>query len=128
MVPRFASVPSPVFATVTFAFVGFVVVPPGIAATRFEIGMSGMPGAVFDLEDAAQWKEMTGISDAFVQQAFRMVRPGQSAVLALVRASDPARVAEEFRGVGGRVIRTTPSKDAAAKFKESINPIMSPAL
>jgi uncharacterized membrane protein len=54
-----------------------------------------------------------------------MVQPGQSAVFVLARASNPSKVEEQFRGYGGKVLRTTLSKDAAAKFQELMNPVAS---
>ena len=89
--------------------------------------MFGVSGAIFGADDAAQWKKTTGISEAFVKQVAGMVQPGQSVVLVLARASDPAKVEEEFRGYGGKVLRTTLSKDAAAKFQELLNPITASA-
>ena len=101
--------------------------PAAIAAISAGAGMLGVTGAVFGADDAARWKETTGISDAFVNQVGGMVQPGQSAVFVLARASDPAKVEEQFRGYGGKVLRTTLAKDAAAKFQELINPISAAA-
>jgi len=47
-----------------------------------------------------------------------MVQPGHSAVFVLARASDPKAVAEQFRGYGGTILRTTLSQDAASKFQK----------
>lgn len=98
-------------------------VPASIAAISAGAGMFGVTGAVFGVDEAHQWKETTGISDEFVRDVGGMVQPGQSAVFVLARASDPAKVEEQFRGYGGKVLRTTLSKDAAAKFQELMNPI-----
>ena len=73
-------------------------VPASIAAISAGAGMLGVTGAVFGADNAAQWKETTGISDAFVKQVGGLVQPGQSAVFVLARASDPAKVEERFRG------------------------------
>ena len=101
--------------------------PASIAAITAGAGMFGVTGAVFGADDAAHWKHTTGISDAFVKQVGGMVLPGQSAVFVLARASDPAKIEEQFRGYGGKVLRTTLSKDAAAKFQELMNPITAAA-
>jgi uncharacterized membrane protein len=101
--------------------------PAAIAAISAGAGMLGVTGAAFGADDAARWKETTGIADTFVNQVGGMVQPGQSAVFVLARASDPAKVEEQFRGYGGKVLRTTLSKDAAAKFQELINPITAAA-
>ena len=102
-------------------------VPAAIAAISAGAGMLGVTGAVFGADDAARWKKTTGISDAFVKQVGGLVQPGQSAVFVLARASDPAKVEEQFRGYGGKVLRTTLSRDAAAKFEELMNPVTAAA-
>jgi uncharacterized membrane protein len=102
-------------------------VPASFAAISAGAGMLGVTGAVFGADDARQWKETTGIPDAFVKQVGGLVQVGQSAVFVLARASDPAKVEEQFRGYGGTVLRTTLSKDAAAKFQEMLNPVTAAA-
>jgi uncharacterized membrane protein len=83
----------------------------------------GTAGAVIGADDADSWKRVYGISDEFVKQVSGMVQPGQSAVFVLARASDPAAVAEKFRGYGGKVLRTTVPPDAAAKFEKTMTPV-----
>lgn len=78
----------------------------------------GVSGAVLASDEAAEWKKTYGISDEFVEQVGGMVQPGHSAVFVLANASEPARVAEQFRGYGGKVLRTTLSPEAAAKFQQ----------
>jgi uncharacterized membrane protein len=78
----------------------------------------GLTGAAIGADDAASFKEDFGISDDLVKQVGGMVQPGQSAVFVLARASDPKTVAEQFRGYGGKVLRTTLPSDAAAKFEK----------
>ncbi len=102
-------------------------VPASISTIAAGAGMLGVTGAVFGADDARRWKETTGISDEFVTSVGGMVQPGQSAVFVLARASDPAKVEEQFRGYGGKVLRTTLSKDAAAKFQEMMNPLTTAA-
>lgn len=82
----------------------------------------GLGGAVIGADDAASFKEEFGIPDEFVGQVGGMVQPGQSAVFVLARASDPRAVAEQFRGYGGKVLRTTLPSDAAAKFEKLMAP------
>ena len=82
----------------------------------------GLTGAVIGADDAATFKEDFGISDDFVRQVGGMVQPGQSAVFVLARASEPAAVAEQFRGYGGKVLRTTLPADAAARFEKLMTP------
>jgi uncharacterized membrane protein len=83
----------------------------------------GLAGAVVGADDAAEWKKTYGISDDFVQQVGGMVHPGQSAVFVLARTSEPAQVAEQFRGYGGKVLRTTLAPQAATKLQELMTPV-----
>lgn len=112
--------------------IGALIVAPftagaSVAAAAAAVGTGaaalGLTGAAFGADDAAQWKETTGISDDFVKRVGGIVQPGQSAVFVLARASDPASVEERFRGYGGKVLRTTLSPDAAAKFQELMTPM-----
>jgi uncharacterized membrane protein len=94
------------------------------AATAIGAGFftGGVTGAAIGGDDADTWKTTYGISDDFVKQVGGMVRPGQSAVFVLARATNPAAVAERFRGYGGSVLRTTLPKEAAAKFNQVMTP------
>ena len=89
----------------------------GIGAVTF-----GLSGAAIGAEDAASFKDDFGISDDFVKQVAGMVQPGQSAVFVLARASDPRAVAEQFRGYGGTVLRTTLPPEAATRFQKLMTP------
>jgi uncharacterized membrane protein len=100
-------------------------VPASVAAISAGAAMFGVTGAVFGADDARHWKETTGISEDFVKRVSGMVQPGQSAAFVLARASNPSKVEEQFRGYGGKVLRTTLSRDAAAKFQELMNPVAS---
>jgi uncharacterized membrane protein len=83
----------------------------------------GLTGAVIGADEADTRKRTYGISDDFVKQVGGMVQPGQSAVFVLARASDPAAVAERFRGYGGKVLRTTLPKESTAKFEQLMTPV-----
>jgi uncharacterized membrane protein len=83
----------------------------------------GLTGAVIGADEADTWKTTYGVSDDFVKQVSGIVQPGQSAVFVLARASDPAAVAERFRGYGGKVLRTTLPEEAAAKFQQLMTPV-----
>jgi uncharacterized membrane protein len=80
--------------------------------------LGGMLGAILVTPFTAKWKEATGISDDFVKQVGGMVQPGQSAVFVLARATDPKTAAEQFRGYGGRILRTTLPQEAPRKFQD----------
>lgn len=56
-----------------------------------------------------------------------MAEPGQSAVFVLASASEPVKVAEQFRGYGGKVLRTTLSSEATAKLQQLMSPPMAAA-
>jgi uncharacterized membrane protein len=57
---------------------------------------------------------------AIVRQVGGMIQPGDSAVFALLRASDPNAVASHFARYGGTILRTTLSPLAAARVQETI--------
>lgn len=94
------------------------------AATAIGAGAAtfGVPGAVIGADDAASFKEDFGISDDLVKQVGGMVQPGQSAVFVLARTSDPKVIEEQFRGYGGKVLRTTLPTDAATRFEKLMAP------
>lgn len=94
----------------------------GVAAAAVGTGTLafGVPGAAIGAEDAAEWKDVYGIPEDFVTQVGGMVQPGQSAVLVLADATDPRLVAEQFRGYGGTVLRTSLSPEAAARFQRTL--------
>ena len=64
--------------------------------------------------NAEQWQEQMGLSDDFMLQVQRLIRPGDSALLMLIRAADPDLVIDEAQQFGGRVLHTsfTPQQDA----------------
>jgi uncharacterized membrane protein len=93
------------------------------SAVGATVATLGLTGAVIGADEADTWKRTYGISDEFVKQVGGMVHPGQSAVFVLARAADPAAVAERFRGYGGTVLRTTLSREAAAKFEQVMTPV-----
>ena len=67
----------------------------------------GALGASAGALDASTWKEDFGISDDFVRSVGAMIQPGDSAIFALLRTIDPYVVAEQFRGYGGTILRTS---------------------
>ena len=80
---------------------------------------AGTIGAAAGAADAASFKEAYGIPDEFVQQVGGMVQPGESAVFALLRTANREAVVAEFKGSGGRVMRTSLKPvDAAAVQRE----------
>lgn len=76
----------------------------------------GALGATAGALDADWWKEEVGISEDFVRQVGVMVGPGDSAIFALLDTANPEGVAEQFRGYGGKVLRTNLSAEQTAKI------------
>jgi len=81
----------------------------------------GALGAAGGALDAEWWKEEFGIPQEFVTGIAGMVKPGDSAIFALLRSADPDFVAEQFRGYGGTVLETTLTKDQSSKVESVLN-------
>lgn len=81
----------------------------------------GAIGAGAGAMDASWWKDEFGIPEDFVKQVGAMVQPGDSAIYALLRTTDPDTVAEQFRGYGGTILRTTLSRDQQAKVERVLS-------
>ena len=77
-------------------------------------------GATAGAIDAGSWKEDFGISDDFVQRVGGMVQPGDSAIFALLRTIDHDLVADQFKGYGGTILRTTLSPQQRAKVEATL--------
>jgi uncharacterized membrane protein len=75
-------------------------------------------GAGAGAVDASSWKDEFGIPDDFVQRVGALVQPGDSAIYAILRVGDPDVVADQFRGYGGTILRTTLSRDQQAKVEK----------
>jgi uncharacterized membrane protein len=71
--------------------------------------------------DASSWKDEFGIPDDFVKQVSTMVQPGDSAIYAILRVGDPDVVADQFRGYGGTILRTTLTRDQQAKVEKVLS-------
>jgi len=78
-------------------------------------------GAGLGAADASSWKEEFGIPDEFVQRVGALIQPGDSAIYAILRTSDPDIVADQFRGYGGTILRTTLSRDQQAKVEKVLS-------
>lgn len=75
--------------------------------------LGGLTGAVA----ASDEKEIYGVSEEFVAQVSATIKPGQSALFALVESHDPERVARYFQGTGGTIIRTSLSPYEQAHYQ-----------
>jgi uncharacterized membrane protein len=70
-------------------------------ATKSEV--SGTVGKALSAE---QWQEHLGLPDDFMLQVQRLIRPGDSALLMLIKANDPDLVIDAVQQFGGRVLQT----------------------
>ena len=77
----------------------------------------GALGAASGALDADWWQETYGIDEAFVTEVGTIVQSGDSAIFALVRSADPSYVADQFRGYGGTVLRSTLTPEQTAKVQ-----------
>lgn len=114
-------------AGVLGALMGAVLLAPVAAmiALPAEAAALGLGGAALGATggaavgyDEATTRQTYGISEQFVKEVGGMVQPGQSAVFAVVRAADPDVIAEQFRGYGGTILRTTLKPDETKKLQE----------
>jgi len=78
-------------------------------------------GVGFGAADASTWKDEFGIPEDFVQQVSVLIQPGDSAIYAILRVGNPDIVAEQFKGYGGTVLRTTLSPDQQAKAEKVLS-------
>ena len=74
-------------------------------------------GATAGAIDASWWKEDFGIDNNFVRDVGTLVRPGDSAIFALIETSNPDVVAAQFKGYGGTVIRSSLTPAQATKLE-----------
>ena len=112
------------------ALVGVVLALPvaalaSVPAAAAALGVGGAAlgatgGAVIAFDEATDWRTTYGIPEDFVKEVGGMVQPGQSAVFVLAQTSDPAEVVEQFRGYGGKVLRTTLPPDRVKKVQEAL--------
>jgi len=78
-------------------------------------------GAGLGAADASSWKDEFGIPEDFVQQVSVLIQPGDSAIYAILRVGNPDIVADQFRGYGGTILRTTLSGDQQAKVEKVLS-------
>lgn len=94
----------------------------GVAAGA--IGASAISGAavgsIAGVDDADWNKDYYGIPENFVKDVSGMVQPGESAIFALIRTSDPEIVAAHFKGYGGRILRSSLTPSTAARVERQL--------
>jgi uncharacterized membrane protein len=77
----------------------------------------GALGAATGALDVEFWRDTVGISEDFVREVGAMVQPGDSAIFVLIRRADPGYVADQFRGYGGTVLRSTLTKEQTERVQ-----------
>jgi uncharacterized membrane protein len=50
-----------------------------------------------------------------------LIQPGDSAIYAILRVGNPDIIAEQFKGYGGTVLRTTLSPDQQARVEKVLS-------
>jgi uncharacterized membrane protein len=108
------------------ALIGALLAAPFTAGASAAVALAagtiggGSLGASLGAVDASSWKDDYGISEDFVQNVGAMVQPGDSAIFALLRTLDPQLVADQFRGYGGTILRTTLSAEQKEKVEATL--------
>jgi uncharacterized membrane protein len=77
----------------------------------------GALGAATGALDVEFWRDTVGISEDFISEVGALVQPGDSAIFVLVRRADPAYVADQFRGFGGTVLRSTLTQEQTERVQ-----------
>jgi uncharacterized membrane protein len=78
-------------------------------------------GAGFGAMDAESWKDEFGIPEDFVQQVSVLVQPGDSAIYVIARVGNADILADQFKGHGGTILRTTLSPEQQARVEKVLS-------
>lgn len=62
-----------------------------------------------------------GINDQFMKELGKTLTPGSSALFVLVRKATPDKVAEALKGFGGKVLKTSLTKDKEDQLQEVLS-------
>lgn len=62
-----------------------------------------------------------GIDDNFIRELGNTIEPGTSALFVLVRQATPDKVVAELKHFGGKVLRTSLSKEDEARLQEALS-------
>ena len=81
---------------------------------------AGTIGGAMGAADAETWKRDYGVSDDFVKEVGGMIQPGDSALFAILRGANPETVAENFRGYGGTILKTSLSPRVAERVQQTL--------
>ena len=67
--------------------------------------------------NTASWQEQMGLSDHFLRQLKRLIRPGDSALVMLIRLADADLVLDSVQRYGGRVLHTSVISREGGSFR-----------
>jgi len=62
-----------------------------------------------------------GINDKFMKDLAGTMKPGSSGRFVLVRKSTPDKVLDKVKGTGGKILKTSLSRDDEAKFQAALS-------
>jgi len=62
-----------------------------------------------------------GINDNFMKELAASFKPGTSALFVLVRQATPDKVLEELQGTGGKVLKTSLTREDETKLQEALD-------
>jgi uncharacterized membrane protein len=103
----------PFTAGASAAAAGAAVATGAVSGTAIGAGL----GAI----DASSWKDEFGIPDDFITRVGALVQSGDSAIFAILRVGNADIVADQFRGYGGTILRTTLSRDQQTKVEKVLS-------
>jgi uncharacterized membrane protein len=81
----------------------------------------GAAGAATGALTVDWWRDDSGLTEEFVRSVSTMIKTGDSAIFALVRAANPPLVAEQFRGYGGQILQTTLTQEQSKKLQQILD-------
>jgi uncharacterized membrane protein len=84
-------------------------------------GSSGKVASAGELAIQSIGKTSLALPDDFVQRVGAMIQPGDSAIYAILRVGSPDVVADQFGGYGGKILRTTLSRNQQAKVEKILS-------
>jgi uncharacterized membrane protein len=111
------------------ALIGMLVAIPftagASAATAAALATGALGGGALGAATGAlsvdTWREDYGLTEDFVRDVSSMIEPGDSAIFALIRTTDPQLLADIFRGRGGRILRTTLTPEQSRKVQDVLD-------
>jgi uncharacterized membrane protein len=81
----------------------------------------GTIGAATGAISQDKWREEYGLAEDFVRRVSTHIEPGDSAIIALIRTTNPELLADAFRGCGGRILQTTLTPEQSRKLQDVLD-------